>query len=519
MAARLLRRRRRHTVVTEPQQRRFVATDKRPPPPVPPRPPRCQQQQQRQQQQQPPPPPPPPLPSDQISLLGGDGSPTWNPMWFFIATAIVGFGFAPFFFSYMSRDARRQLWETEQAAAAAAAPAPGPKLSLADVRVATMSHVLQHAVRKACHVLCEDEGGIRQVTIGMLRRAILGAGATLQFQAPAPAPAPAPAQRAAEADLAALECLLADVLAAEDAGGSKEDLPPHDDAVRAALTAALLWAEQVAAAGGVRGARQLPPPVHDDRNGSSAGTATLDPAWQGPGGTKPSGANLQASVWSDKAEVEGDWTETHSLVLLCLVVRGCGGSDSEALNGIVAPLQFEGVCAFDTTEAVQQALELTPTALSTAELGEQSEQNDDVLQSPSSGMTPVTREVEAVVKQEQERKRMLRERRIFGSLELIASGGMAGVGMSPQTMRPVGSSPTAGSAAVAAEEEQQASATGHRTGYEDAEDGNTIAGDAARMDEGAAGAGSTEERAAREPAQHTRKKTLGQTLEYANPFA
>ena len=54
------------------------------------------------------------------------------------------------------------------------------------------------------------------------------------------------------------------------------------------------------------------------------------------------------------------WSNAHAVVVLCLIVRACGLSDEEAVQGVVAPLQFEGVCGYSLEESVLLALALIP---------------------------------------------------------------------------------------------------------------------------------------------------------------
>ena len=54
------------------------------------------------------------------------------------------------------------------------------------------------------------------------------------------------------------------------------------------------------------------------------------------------------------------WSNAHAILVLCLIIRACGSSDEEVVEGVVAPLQFEGVCGYSLEESVLHALALVP---------------------------------------------------------------------------------------------------------------------------------------------------------------
>ena len=62
------------------------------------------------------------------------------------------------------------------------------------------------------------------------------------------------------------------------------------------------------------------------------------------------------------------WSNAHAILVLCLIIRACGSSDEEAVEGVVAPLQFEGVCGYSLEESVLHALALVPQIEETSTL-------------------------------------------------------------------------------------------------------------------------------------------------------
>jgi hypothetical protein len=54
------------------------------------------------------------------------------------------------------------------------------------------------------------------------------------------------------------------------------------------------------------------------------------------------------------------WSNAHAILVLCLIIRACGSSDEEAVEGVVSPLQFEGVCGYSLEESALRALALIP---------------------------------------------------------------------------------------------------------------------------------------------------------------
>ena len=199
----------------------------------------------------------------------------------------------------------------------------------------------------------------------------------------------------------------------------------------------MVWAEKAAEVAA------LQPQLHVPSSSQSEPPTTLDPAWQRSGAATNSRRSLLTSSW-DKGGIGGRWTDVHCLAFLCLIVRGCGATNEEAVDGIISALQYDGICGFDMTDVVQQMLEQIPfplpTDLSAMRPNASSEEESSTTSSTETSTNAkslqnynTTAKMEAV---EAERQRLIREQRIFGSLELIASGGMAGVGLSSETMQP-----------------------------------------------------------------------------------
>lgn len=103
--------------------------------------------------------------------------------------------------------------------------------------------------------------------------------------------------------------------------------------------------------------------------------------------TLPAQGEAEASCELDESHSVADanhstmpgWSNSHAILVLCLVMRACGLSDEEVVEGLVTPLQFEGVCDFSLEESVLCALALIPRTKENAGVDGASEATADVI--------------------------------------------------------------------------------------------------------------------------------------------
>ena len=101
------------------------------------------------------------------------------------------------------------------------------------------------------------------------------------------------------------------------------------------------------------------------RLSAGAGKMSLDIA------TVPGQAESEAGGELDETNhstTTPKWSNAHAILVLCLIIRAGGSSDEEAVEGVVAPLQFEGVCGYSLEESVLHALALVPQIEETSTL-------------------------------------------------------------------------------------------------------------------------------------------------------
>lgn len=241
-------------------------------------------------------PAPPPMNQNSVAklnLVGGDNSRAWNLVWLF-----GGLTFAGYVVSMVPQ--RIQFLKDQQQSDRA--------LSAAEVRRTTIGDVPHRAIQKAHKFLIELRVTPRQLDRAIRQVVALNVAGTG----------------------------LSEVLQEFLLGGVGDGLDGAEStlgygACEGALKAALITAERLAAAGLLE--IEITAPV--------SSTGNDEDSFNEPGEhtNEELGMETQQDATATKA-----WSDAHSMLLLCLVARNCGATESEAVRSIVQALQFEGAC-------------------------------------------------------------------------------------------------------------------------------------------------------------------------------